>query len=95
MLLQILDLRVLYFMFLSNFNKDRIIIVLFIYQFVSVYSCGRRGGCYLIIGEEGRKNEENNVYMLIIACKIHKKGELKSRIILGANISVLFKCYIF
>ena len=81
-------------MFLSNFNKNRIIIVLFIYHFVSVNSCGRGGGCYLIIGEGGLKNEENNVYMLTVTNKMHKKGELKSRIILGTNMSVLFKCYI-
>ena len=81
-------------MFLSNFNKDRIIIVLFIYQFVSVYSYRRGGGCHLIIGEGGRKNEENNVYMLIATNKMHKKEELRSRIILGTNMSVLLKCYI-
>lgn len=93
-LLQILAVRALYFMFLSNFNIYRIIIVSFIYQFVSVHFGGRGGGYCWIIGEMSRKNEENNIYMLIATNKMREKGELKARIILGTSMPVLFKCYI-
>lgn len=72
-LLQILAVRTLYFMFLSNFNIYRIIIVLFIYQFVSVHFWGRGGGYCWIVGERSRKNEENNIYMLIATNKMRQK----------------------
>ena len=86
-LLQILAVRALYFMFLSNFNIYRIITALLIYQFVSVHFWERGGGYCWIIGERSRKIEDNNI-------KMREKGDLKARIILGTSMSLLLKCYI-
>ena len=93
-LLQRLAVCALYFMFLSNFTIYRIIIVLFIYQFVSVHFWGRGGGYCWNIGEKSRKNEENNIYMLTATIKMREKRDLKAIIIFGTSMSVLLKCYI-